>query len=85
MPEAEEKAEQSVEEGLPEQIFPDRVHLAVFLEEVERHAQGCGASPENARRLAEFLRDKYGKGLPESPQLSNRLRDKYWKRLPEEV
>ena len=57
---------QVVEQGLPEQMFPDQVSLRVFLGYVERHAVECGASQENTRRLVDFLREKYGKGLPES-------------------
>ncbi len=57
-----EKIEQRV--GLPEQMFPDKLDLEVFLEEVGRLAPQCGVSPENARHFLKFLKNKYEKGLP---------------------
>lgn len=65
MPETEQNA-QDAEKGLPEQMFPDLIALEVFLEEVEHHALQGGVSRENTRLFVNFLRKKYGKGIPES-------------------
>lgn len=80
-----EQAEQQVQEtepGLPEQMFPARESLEVFLEQVEREAPACGASVENTRRFVEFLRSKYGKGIPES-RYGRPMSDKFRAKYPE--
>ncbi len=64
-----EQAEQQVQETeleLPEKMFPSHNALETFLEKVELYAPACGATPENTSRFVEFLRNRYGKGIPQS-------------------
>lgn len=48
-----------------EPVFPYRTAFEVFLEEVEYAAQGAEVKPDNIKLILEFLKEKFGKGIPD--------------------
>lgn len=51
-----------------ETVFPDQLSFEIFLEDVERSARGVEVKPENIPFILEFLKEKFGQGLPEEVQ-----------------
>ena len=49
-------------------VFPDKMAFEAFLEDVERLALGCEVKPEDIPLILEFLKEKFGQGLPEEMQ-----------------
>lgn len=51
-----------------ETVFPDQLSFEIFLEEVESAARGVEVKPENIPLILDFLKERFGQGLPEEVQ-----------------